>query len=257
MSLGHVAIIYIERVYHYRMTTFSQRLQSLHARTPERVAVILQHSGQPDLPISYRQLMCGANAYAQTYARENIKPGEVVILILQHGEDLVYSFWGAILHGAIPSIMPFLTEKLAPERYRADLSALISVTKPSAIVTYPEFESEVRSALKEGDSVRAVILTDKLEAQAEPDFDSLLGMKRSSEDIVLLQHSSGTTGLQKGVALSHQAVFNQLDAYSRALNLNDNDVIVSWLPLYHDMGLIAGFLDADPFRHSVSVEFAI
>ncbi|MGA7193719.1 MAG: AMP-binding protein [Anaerolineales bacterium] len=224
------------------MATFSQRLQSLHARTPERVAVILQHSGQPDLPILYRQLMCGANAYAQTYARENIKPGEVVILILQHGEDLVYSFWGAILHGAIPSIMPFLTEKLAPERYRADLSALISVTKPSTIVTYPEFESEVRSALKEGDSVRAVILTDKLEAQAEPDFDSLLGMKRSSEDIVLLQHSSGTTGLQKGVALSHQAVFNQLDAYSRALNLNDNDVIVSWLPLYHDMGLIAGFL---------------
>jgi fatty-acyl-CoA synthase len=224
------------------MTTFPQRIQSLYDRDWERVAVILQHSGQPDLPISYRQLLRGANSYARTYAREEIQPGEVVILILQHGEDLVYSFWGAILHGAIPSIMPFLTEKLAPERYRADLSALITVTKPSAIVTYPEFESEVRGALHEGDSVRAVILTDKLEAQSEPEFGSLLGMKRSSEDIVLLQHSSGTTGLQKGVALSHQAVFNQLDAYSRALNLNNDDVIVSWLPLYHDMGLIAGFL---------------
>jgi len=99
------------------MTTFSQRLQSLYAGDAERVAVTLQHSGQPDLPISYRQLLRGANAYAQTYARSKIKPGEVVILILQHGEDLVYSFWGAILHGAIPSIMPFLTEKLAPERY--------------------------------------------------------------------------------------------------------------------------------------------
>jgi len=224
------------------MTTFSQKLQALHARTPERVAVTLQHSGQPDLPISYRQLLRGANSYARTYARQEIKPGEVVILILQHGEDLVYSFWGAILHGAIPSIMPFLTEKLAPKRYRADLSALISVTKPSAIVTYPEFESEVRGALKEGDSVRAVILTNQLEAQADPDFDSLFGVKRLSKDIVLLQHSSGTTGLQKGVALSHQAVFNQLDAYSCALNLNEHDVIVSWLPLYHDMGLIAGFL---------------
>ncbi len=224
------------------MTTFSQRLHSLHARTSERVAVILQHSGQPDLPISYRQLLRSANAYTQTYARENINSGEVVILILQHGEDLVYSFWGAILHGAIPSIMPFLTEKLAPERYRADLSALISVTKPAAIVTYPEFESEVRGALKDEDLVRAVILTNKLEPQSDPDFDSLLGMKRLPEDIVLLQHSSGTTGLQKGVALSHQSVFNQLDAYSRALNLNDNDMIVSWLPLYHDMGLIAGFL---------------
>ncbi len=224
------------------MMTFSQKLQSLHSQDPERAAVYLQHSGQPDLPIPYRQLLRGANAYARTYAREGIEPGEVVVLILQHGEDLIYSFWGAILHGAIPSIMPFLTEKLAPERYRADLATLISMTKPTAIVTYPEFESEVRGALKEGDSVRAVILTDKLESQSDPDFDSLLGMKRSSDDIVLLQHSSGTTGLQKGVALSHEAVFNQLDAYSRALNLNDNDMIVSWLPLYHDMGLIAGFL---------------
>ncbi len=224
------------------MTTFTGRLQSLHARTPERAAVYLQHSGQPDLLISYRQLMRGATSYARTYARDRLQPGEVVILILQHGEDLVYAFWGAILHGAIPAIMPFLTEKLSPERYRADLSALVSVTKPAAVVTYPEFEHEVRDALKDGNSVRAVIVTDKLESQSEPDFDSLSGMKRSPEDIVLLQHSSGTTGLQKGVALSHRAVFNQLDAYSKALNLNERDVIVSWLPLYHDMGLIAGFL---------------
>jgi acyl-CoA synthetase (AMP-forming)/AMP-acid ligase II len=48
--------------------------------------------------------------------------------------------------------------------------------------------------------------------------------------------------LQKGVALSHQAVFNQLESYSEAIDLKDDDVIVSWLPLYHDMGLIAGFL---------------
>jgi len=224
------------------MTTFPERLQSLHTRTPERVAVYLQHSGQPDLPISYRQLMRGATAYAKTYARDGLRPGEVVILILQHGEDLIYAFWGAILRGAIPAIMPFLTEKLSPERYRADLSALVSVTKPAAIVTYPEFEVEVRGALKEGDSVRAVIITDKLEVQSEPDFDSLSGRKRLPEDIVLLQHSSGTTGLQKGVALSHRAVFNQLAAYRNALNLNEQDVIASWLPLYHDMGLIAGFL---------------
>ncbi len=48
--------------------------------------------------------------------------------------------------------------------------------------------------------------------------------------------------MQKGVALSHQAVFHQLDAYANSLGLHDEDVIVSWLPLYHDMGLIAGFL---------------
>lgn len=224
------------------MTTFPERLKALHTRTPAQIAITLQFSNRDELPLTYNQLLCGASAYARTLERERIQPGEVVVLILQHGEDLVYSFWGSILHGAIPSIMPFLTEKLSPERYRADLSALISVTKPAAIVTYPEFELEVRAALQEGDSVRSVIVTDRVEGQRTIGFDSLKGFQSKPEDIVLLQHSSGTTGLQKGVALSHQAVFNQLDSYGKSLSLAENDVIVTWLPLYHDMGLIAGFL---------------
>jgi fatty-acyl-CoA synthase len=202
----------------------------------------LQFAGREDLALTYDQLLRGASAYARTLERDGIRPGEVIVLILQHGEDLMYAFWGAILHGAIPSIMPFLTDKLSPERYRADLSALISVTKPAAIVTYPEFEAEVRAALRDGDSVRAVVVAVHIEPQTNVEFDSLKGCQRKPEDIVLLQHSSGTTGLQKGVALSHQAVFNQLRSYGKALILNDQDVIVSWLPLYHDMGLIAGFL---------------
>ena len=228
------------------MTTFPERLKSLHARTPNRVAVTLQFSGATratsDLPITLNQLLRGASGYAVALANAGIRPGEVVVLILPHGEELLYSFWGTILHGAIPSIMPFLTEKLSPERYRADLAALISVTQPAAILTYAEFEKEVRSALQEGDSVREVIVAENVERQSELDFDSLAGFQRKPEHIVLLQHSSGTTGLQKGVALSHRAVFNQLDAYGKSLDLNVNDVVVSWLPLYHDMGLIAGFI---------------
>lgn len=223
-------------------TTFPERLKALHSATPERVAVYLQFPGREDLPLTYDQLLRGASAYARTLESEGIQPGEVVILILQHGEDLVYSFWGSILHGAIPSIMPFLTEKLSPERYRADLSTLISISKPAAIVTYPEFETEIRTALQTGDSVRSVVVTDRIAPQSEVDFGSLKGFQRKPEDIVLLQHSSGTTGLQKGVALSHGAVFNQLNSYGKSLLIFENDVIVSWLPLYHDMGLIAGFL---------------
>jgi fatty-acyl-CoA synthase len=224
------------------MTILPERLKALHSRTLDRVAVYLQFSGRDDIPITYDKLLRGANAYAITLERAGIQPGEVVVLILQHGEDLIYAFWSAILHGAIPSIMPFLTEKLSPERYHADLAALISVTRPAAIVTYPEFEAEVRAALPDGGPVRAVIVTSRRELQADVDFDSLKGFQRKPNDIVLLQHSSGTTGLQKGVALSHQAVFNQLNAYGKSLLLNENDVVVSWLPLYHDMGLIAGFL---------------
>jgi fatty-acyl-CoA synthase len=224
------------------MTTLAHLINNHLRSNPQRNSVIIQHAGQADKPITYSDLTLASQRYARTYAQAGIQPGEVVVLILQHGEDLIYSFWGAILYGAIPSIMPFLTEKLSPERYRADLSALVSITKPAAIVTYPEFEQEVREALTPGDSVRVVIITSEIEPAAESDFGWLPGLRRAPEEIVLLQHSSGTTGLQKGVALSHQAVLNQLDAYGKALQLTSDDVIVSWLPLYHDMGLMAGFL---------------
>jgi len=139
--------------------------------------------------------------------------------------------------------MPFLTEKLLPERYHADLAALISVTQPTAIVTYCDFEKEVRAALQPGkDSVRSVIISDQVENTFLIDFASFRGLEREPDDIVLLQHSSGTTGLQKGVALSHQAVINQMTSYSKALQMRESDIIVSWLPLYHDMGLIACWL---------------
>ncbi|MBE0684659.1 MAG: AMP-binding protein [Anaerolineaceae bacterium] len=224
------------------MPIFSEVLQSAYQSKPDQVIITLQQAGFPDRPITYKDLLEGATSYAQTFARQGIQPGEVVILILQHGLDLVYAFWGAVLHGAVPAIMPYLTEKLLPERYRHDLEALISVTQPTAIVTYPDFETEVRPALKSGDSVRSLILSDSIEAPCEPDFTQFAGMQRDPEDIVLLQHSSGTTGLQKGVALSHQAVFHQLENLGSVLDLSMQDVVVSWLPLYHDMGLITGFI---------------
>lgn len=225
-----------------QMTTFFERLRQAYHEQPDFRILTLQHAGQDDLPLTYRQLIEGAAGYAGTYQRAGIQPGEVVILILEHGSDLVFAFWGAVLHGAIPAIMPFLTEKLLPERYRADLAALIMITKPAAIVTYPAFEEEIQPALSSEDSVRQVILSNSALPPVRPDFSQLGGRSRLAEEIVLLQHSSGTTGLQKGVALSHQAVFNQLANLKVAIAQTDQDVVVSWLPLYHDMGLIAGFL---------------
>ena len=199
-------------------------------------------AGKPDQPLTTRQLIGGAADWQRALERAGILPGEVVILILQHSLELIYAYWGCVLHGAIPSIMPFLTEKLLPERYRADLASLVGITKPEAVMTYREFEPEVHAALGSGSSVRHVLVSDQVSAEGTVDFTRFAGMRRAPEDIVLLQHSSGTTGLQKGVALSHEAVFNQLESYSRSLRLTADDVLVSWLPLYHDMGLIAGFL---------------
>jgi acyl-CoA synthetase (AMP-forming)/AMP-acid ligase II len=224
------------------MSTFCDLLKQAGRQEPDRLAVTLLHSGKEDVPLTVRQLLLGAEGVAQALQARGIQPGEVVVLILQHGQDLVYSFFGAILGGMVPSIMPFLTEKLLPERYRADLAALVEVTRPAAIVTYPEFREEVEAALGSGSSVRVVLLTSEIHPADTVDDSTWAGLDRSGEDIVLLQHSSGTTGLQKGVALSHQAVLNQLESYRKALDINKQDVVVSWLPLYHDMGLIAGFI---------------
>ncbi len=224
------------------MSTFSKLLLDSYRECPEKTCLTVLLSGKEDQPITYRQLVEGAGVWTNTLEKEGIQPGEVVVLIMQHSLELIYAYWGTILHGAIPSIMPFLTEKLQPDRYRADLTTLVGITRPECIITYREFEPEVRAALPENSSVRRVIVSDALTPPVSLNADGFTGLHCKETDIVLLQHSSGTTGLQKGVALSHGAVFNQLESYSTALHTDENDVIVSWLPLYHDMGLIAGFL---------------
>jgi fatty-acyl-CoA synthase len=225
------------------MNILAQKLLRLNEIAPQSIAVRLQYNQRPERIITYSSLIHGSAGYSAAFNNAGIQPGEVIILILQYGEDLLYAFFGAILRGSIPTIMPFLTEKLSPEQYRTSLASLFEITSPAAVVTYPEFLGEVQQAIKPHGSVRVVLVSNQINALPEldtPSFES--GIKRSPEDIAVLQHSSGTTGLQKGVALSHMAIFNQLDSYSRALKLNASDVIISWLPLYHDMGLIAGFL---------------
>jgi fatty-acyl-CoA synthase len=229
------------------MKNVAQQLIDNYHKNPDQPALYLLFNRQEDQSITWTQLLSGARGYAQALDAAGILPGEVVILILQHGESLIDAFFGAMLHGSIPSIMPFLTEKLSPEQYRRSLSALFQITAPSAVITYPAFEAEVRQAIADSTidgihSVRKLLLDEDIQAVHPVDLDQLAGFNRLPDEIVLLQHSSGTTGLQKGVALSHQAVFNQLESYAKSISLTGEDKIISWLPLYHDMGLIAGFL---------------
>jgi len=194
--------------------------------------------------LTYMDLYKGACRYESALIGADISPGDVVILILPHGLDLVFAYFGSILNGNIPSIMPYLTEKLIPKKYRKDFRSLIEITKPSALITYSDFKKEIDFLKSDESSLKSVIISEEIDF----DYGSKMiprdhkGFFRLDDDIVLLQHSSGTTGLQKGVALSHKSIFNQFESYQMALKTIERDVIVSWLPLYHDMGLIAGFL---------------
>ena len=218
------------------------RLLRLSQEHPGKTILNVLQTGQDDIQLTYQDLVQGAGKYTAALAHQHIEPGEVVILILQQSVDLFLSYFGTILNGSVPSIMPFLTEKLLPEKYRKDLVSLIEITRPSAIITYKEFAGELEVIRQENSFLKTILYVEDIRGLPEEQNIEYRGLQSKEENIVLLQHSSGTTGLQKGVALSHQAVFNQLDLYTQKLQIDAQDVVVSWLPLYHDMGLIACFI---------------
>ncbi len=220
----------------------AQVLFRRYLEEPEEIAAVL-HFRRGDTLITVRHLFEGAAGHALRYRAAGIQPGEVVVDLLPPGKDLLFSFFGAMLIGAIPSILPFLTEKLDPNRYRESLDSLVAITRPAALIAESDFAAILRARLGHPQGVKAVLDPGNHLDRAEiPEPSSWEGLKLEGSSVALLQHSSGTTGLQKGVALSHEAVLRQLAAYLPALEFSTQDVIVSWLPLYHDMGLIAGFL---------------
>lgn len=222
---------------------FASQLVDQFKNNPEKIIlrILINREYQP---ITYESLISGASAYQRYLSKSGIGIGDIVIIILPHGIDLVYAYFGCVLNGSIPSIMPYLTEKLIPEKYCQDLESLFNITRPEGIITFTEFSKEINFLKSIESTIKTVVFIENVNLIAGDGIikNQFPGIQRTPDDVALLQHSSGTTGLQKGVALSHQAIFNQLESYSQALNVSESDVIVSWLPLYHDMGLIAGFL---------------
>jgi acyl-CoA synthetase (AMP-forming)/AMP-acid ligase II len=205
-------------------------------REPNKIALTFIHAGA-ETQITASQFVSEAQAYAARLAAAGVGAGDLVILVLQHSLDLIYAFWGAALLGAVPSIFPFLTEKLDPDLYRERVKVLVQHSEAKVVLTYPEFYSSLSALLAGADC--QVLAT----GSPAPGIGNVAAPSLSADSIALLQHSSGSTGLQKGVALSHRAVLRQIEAYGKSIELDaSKDVVVSWLPLYHDMGLIAGFV---------------
>jgi fatty-acyl-CoA synthase len=220
--------------------TLVERMYRRARQTPDALAVLFTAEDGSEEHITVGQFHEQALAFAQAFDRAGLVPGDLVVLVLRHSPALLAAFWGAIYLGAIPSIFPFLTEKLDGDIYRGQVRQLVTHAQARAVVTFPEFKHELERLLAGGPC--QVLNTFDLQtgaAAAGPGLEAAAALPTST---AFLQHSSGTTGLQKGVALSHRAVLNQVRAYSEAIDLAPEDVIVSWLPLYHDMGLIAGFV---------------
>lgn len=221
--------------------TLVERMYRRAQRSPDALAVLFTAEDGSEEPITVGQFHHQALAFAHAFEHAGLGPGDLVVLVLRHSPALLAAFWGAIYLGAIPSIFPFLTEKLDGDIYRGQVRQLVTNARAQAVVTFPEFKHELDQLLADG----SCQVLDTFELQARGGEEAAVGNETPAAlpgSTAFLQHSSGTTGLQKGVALSHRAVLNQIRAYSEAIELAPDDVIVSWLPLYHDMGLIAGFV---------------
>ncbi len=211
--------------------------QRQYEHRPDAAAVIFIPASGDTRTITYREFFDNAGHYAGALRDVQVAPRDLVILVMEHSEALLYAFWGAMMLGAIPSIFPFLSDKLDPQMYFERVKALVTHAGATAVIASEPFAPSL-TALLEGSGVRVITESHLKPGQGQASFTPGV----TGQDIAFLQHSSGTTGLQKGVALSHGAVLNQLASYSASIRLTADDRIVSWLPLYHDMGLIAGFI---------------
>ncbi|GAB5489790.1 MAG: hypothetical protein Phog2KO_00050 [Phototrophicaceae bacterium] len=212
--------------------SFQSLLDAISLNAGDDPAIIFVATGEPPITISRTDFVTHARHYAMALQAQDIQQNDLVIIAHAQIVESIYAFWGALLIGAVPSMFPTLTEKLDPTIYAQNLAQIVDFSDVRAIITNDDFAPNLKNI------VDCPIISE-LPLQVTIDLQT---PTINPEDIAFLQHSSGTTGLQKGVALSHEAVLNQLASYSDAIALTDNDVIISWLPLYHDMGLIAGFL---------------
>jgi acyl-CoA synthetase (AMP-forming)/AMP-acid ligase II len=217
-------------------------LDAAAMREGDETAIVYVETDRAPIRVSRADFRHEVTRCAAAMQAAGIERRDLVIIAHTQNLESIYAFWGALWIGAIPSMFPTLTEKLDPDIYMRGLAELAERSGVRAVLTTDEFAPLLRDKVPCG-----VYGTNEVNTgyDAGASHDSPLQPAISQpvpDDTAFLQHSSGTTGLQKGVALSHRAVLNQLASYSDAIALNDDDVIVSWLPLYHDMGLIAGFL---------------
>jgi fatty-acyl-CoA synthase len=222
-----------------RADTLMGAVEELVERLPAHdVLVFLDRSGN-ERRMSLSALWTRAKAVQAAIAERGFEPGDRAVVALPTGAELVAAYLGVMAAGGIPALAATPFNRVAdPATYTQMLGNILG--NASARCLY--CEDEVADLLRDApDAARAGVAI--LRSQDVRDGGSAPPTaRRSPEDVATLQYSSGTTGPQKGVQLTHRAMLAYTRSLRDGLALQPDDVHVNWAPLYHDMGLFGAFL---------------
>ena len=213
--------------------TLVQSLQRRAAQTPDQVALrFLAESAEHNVVLSYRDLDQRARTIAAAL-QTSTSQGDRAVLLFPSGADYVAAFFGCLYAGVIA--VPAYPPESSRRHHQARLLSIISDAEPRLLLTI----ASLADGLAQIEDAPPIMSVDHLESAGDWIAPAL-----RPDDIAFLQYTSGSTALPKGVQVSHgNLVANEvLIRRGFGIDLNPDDVIVSWLPLYHDMGLIGGLL---------------
>ncbi len=202
-----------------------------------RVHIVHWQGDGTETSLTYGELAERSRAVARGLRQAGLQPGERVAIMLPTGEAFFAAFFGVLYAGGVPTPIYPPARPSQLEEHLKRQAGILRNAGAVLLVASAETPAVARLLKLQVESLRAVVSVEALSKGA-----GALPSKLDPESMVLLQYTSGSTGDPKGVALSHRNVLANIRAMGQAMEAGPADVFVSWLPLYHDMGLIGAWL---------------
>ncbi len=209
-----------------------------HVQThPGRPHVLLYEEADKPVTITYSDLYEGALAFAAGLQDRGVEKGAAVAIMLPTGRDYLCTFFAILLAGGIPvPIYPPARLSQLEDHLRRHFR-ILNNAQARVLVTVEEARTIARLMIDRVETLDSVVTPGELTSAGE-----FHPVKAAADDIAFLQYTSGSTGAPKGVVLTHANLLANIRAMGEASAVSSSDVFVSWLPLYHDMGLIGAWL---------------
>ena len=205
---------------------------------PDRTHIRFADDDVDPQSLSYRALWQGAEQVAAGLQQKGLQVGETVAIMLPTGPDYFFSFFGILLTGAIPVPIYPPVRRSQLEDHLQRHSGILKNCLARLLITIPEAKVVARLLQSQVPSLGEVVtVSDLRKAKTAYIRPSL-----KSDDIAFLQYTSGSTGNPKGVVLTHANLLANIRTMGKTVAVTPDDVFISWLPLYHDMGLIGAWL---------------